>query len=924
MSFNKAKAQKSASKYVQQGKYHAAIDEYKKILQAEPTDVTTLNTLGDLYVKTGNNQEAIRSFLLIAEHYRAGSFNLKAIAMLKKVSKLDPDNVEIALKLAGLYAQQKLIVDARQQYLSVAESYLRSGNHKQALDIYQKISSLDPENTAIQLRLAEAYLRENQTGQAFDTFVATATELQRQNKSDEALQTYLRALEIKPGGQPALNSVVNLYIQHNQTEEAVGLITMVRQSRPDDADLLMMLGRIHQSAGNLSDAENAIAQAVEIDPNRFQYLLDLAHIGLRSNDFDFALRQVDRVIEKLHERREEDKAVTLLHEILTKDPNNFATLERLAAIYTRIREDHNLIETLSTLADAAIRKGEDEIAINALARLNNLEPDEIKHRRRLRSLGLSDDEIQQLSDSLLRADSRLETLSPRIPVVTATIQDSAESSTTSVQSVEALSGGTWGEVDAQPAPASSARTSARPENTWGEISPSENAGESFSFGKDEMVDVADSDSHSSGSAAKVADQYSDINLSVETEFDLSSELESEIITSSSESFFDNYLGETAPVTSAESGAPPQTVTVETDEEQVSANGLRLSEELSGVEFYISQGMLDVAQHSLEMLENNFPGNPRVCALRDKLNKMPDNATNSRLTAENGHSESGGFDSLNHYSNGTSALPVNSSASSTHTLSECALSKSSEEESREIVIIASESASATRPLSTASVPGMPANASASGSFDVGEGSAFEDLLDDLGAVSFDEGTGVTTRNTPATSHGFTAPASDVPAISSPMSDLMEMFDDFKQGSEQPNSGTEDFDTHYNLGLAYKDMEMYDDAVEEFQQAFKAVSSNPAAADVSQNQLLCCSMLGFCFAQKNMPRPAVMWYRKGLDVQGRTEDEYQALRYDLASAYESLGDFQSSYELFSEVYAVDINYRGVSERISKVQSRLNGTA
>jgi hypothetical protein len=85
-----------------------------------------------------------------------------------------------------------------------------------------------------------------------------------------------------------------------------------------------------------------------------------------------------------------------------------------------------------------------------------------------------------------------------------------------------------------------------------------------------------------------------------------------------------------------------------------------------------------------------------------------------------------------------------------------------------------------------------------------------------------------------------------------------------------------------------------------------------------------MLGFCFAQKNMPRPAVMWYRRGLDVQGRTEDEYQALRYDLASAYESLGDFQSSYELFSEVYAIDINYRGVSERIREVQSHLKGAA
>ena len=111
-------------------------------------------------------------------------------------------------------------------------------------------------------------------------------------------------------------------------------------------------------------------------------------------------------------------------------------------------------------------------------------------------------------------------------------------------------------------------------------------------------------------------------------------------------------------------------------------------------------------------------------------------------------------------------------------------------------------------------------------------------------------------------------------------------------------------------------MFDDAVEEFQQAFKAISAETS----SQNYLLCCSMLGFCFTQKNLPRLAVMWFKKGLDASGRTEDEYQALRYDLASAYANLGELERAYDTFSEVYAIDVSYRGVTAKMRELEEQM----
>jgi tetratricopeptide (TPR) repeat protein len=115
-----------------------------------------------------------------------------------------------------------------------------------------------------------------------------------------------------------------------------------------------------------------------------------------------------------------------------------------------------------------------------------------------------------------------------------------------------------------------------------------------------------------------------------------------------------------------------------------------------------------------------------------------------------------------------------------------------------------------------------------------------------------------------------------------------------------------------------MELYDEAIEEFQVACKATS--PGSGDGSYFN--CCNMLGFCFLSNNMPRPAASWYKRGIESPGRSEEEYQAMRYDLALAYEELGEWEKALECFHEVYALDINYRNVGTKIRETQERLKG--
>jgi tetratricopeptide (TPR) repeat protein len=831
MSFNKAKSLKAASKYVQQGKYEAAIEEYRRIVQADPQDVPTFNTLGDLYVKAGYTDEAMRCFMQVAENYRVNGFNLKAIAMLKKVSKLDPANVEIGLNLAALYAQQKLIVDARHQYLAVAEHYLREGQAQRALDIYQKVADLDPENTSIQIKLAEAYLREAQHEQAYEAFVAAAGELRRQRKEEEALEVYLRALSANPRGQLALSSVINLYIQRNDIMNAVALVERLLQERPSDAELLILLSRVHQSRGDLEKAEGAIARALEGDRARYQYALDLAALFAQQGDVDGALRQYDRVAATLAEYREDEKGVLLLRDVLSEDAHHFGALERLAAVYARTNEDHLLIETLNTLAEAAIHQGHSQTAIGALGHLLQLEPDEIQHRRRLRGLGLSDEDVQHLT-------------------------------------VAGAAAGHEAEGYGQP-PDDVPFDTPPVHQTSNETPPASAAAEEYE------PDVAPAVSEFAAYEPSRADSVPDLQYGA-----TSPEYKSLDETSRAAAAHTEFVPEPGYSSDHQSGD------LETDARagEVTAGPVSLGDEIESVEFYIMQGMLDVARYTLSGLEQQFPKHPEVAAIRAQLE-----AAEAAAGVTPGPELSGGAGQTNGHSEAELAgfrpfAPDQSpgvAAEQAEWFSQGASARALDEEGAAIFPLQPQPPVTPLPMAPM----------------IGVGQVIENRPSEVAPC--DEN----------------AAARPFELLDGEAGELLDLLDEFKAEAGQTIQ-VEDFDTHYNLGLAYKDMEMFDEAVEEFQQAFKSAMSDPA----SQNYLFCCSLLGFCFTRKKLPRLAVMWFKRGLDSPGHTEDEYQALRFDLAEAYVSLGEPQQAHDLFSEVYGIDVNYRGVKARLQELEGQM----
>lgn len=125
----------------------------------------------------------------------------------------------------------------------------------------------------------------------------------------------------------------------------------------------------------------------------------------------------------------------------------------------------------------------------------------------------------------------------------------------------------------------------------------------------------------------------------------------------------------------------------------------------------------------------------------------------------------------------------------------------------------------------------------------------------------------------------------------------------------------FDIHYNTGIAFKEMGLYDEAIRELEQAITLVNIE----DRENRFVHCCSLLGLCHSANGTYAEAERWLLKGLDYSARSESEYKALRYDLGLVYEAWGKVELASEAFCDVYAIDLNFRKIGQKIKTLQSR-----
>jgi tetratricopeptide (TPR) repeat protein len=747
MAFDKAKVLKAAEKFLSQGKFNAAIKEYRQIVDNDADDLTTLNMLGDLYVRSNKKEEAISCFERIAEHYSAQEFNLKAIAMYKKIERLRPRDPVVALKLADLYANQGLVHDARAQYLVVVEAYTKSGDNKRALDILHKIADLDPNNTEIRLKLADGYLKENMRRESAAAFVQAANRFHQIGSHDQALDAYNKALQLVRDDREALRGMLESHIARGTADEAAEVLDRIVETHEDDKELVSMLARAYLEAEDPKGAERATSLLMAQDATNYPQFLPVTRLYLKTGEVDEVIRILSTIIERMLAGREERELLEIVNQVLDHNPDHVSGLRMLVRIHWWQRDMDALRSSLERLAESAEASELVDEERYALTQLVRLAPDEQRYLDRLNLLGGLQEETTE-DFSPMQEPETGETEVPEFETF-AVVED---------------------EDQVAPVVSDEFETNAAPGSTFSDPTAS-------------FADLNEDESFGTS-----ATDFQEVDFSIVTTPD-------------------------TPVATAQE-AP-------VDEER-HENVMR--QELESVDFYIAQGYSDIAVDTLEMLERQFGQHPEIQSRREKLTQREQRVEEATVF------EFGGVEEV--------ATPV--------------------------------------PAETIT-------------FDAD--SAYASLVE--------EGNNVGAAKPVAT--GIDA-------------GLAELFEEFR-AAEEGDEVREDYETHYNMGTAYKEMDLMDEAIQEFQTSASLVKPG----DGTSRYLQCCNMLGHCFIHKGMPEAAVLWFKKGLQAPGHSEDEYQALRYELASAYEQLGDLKQAREFYTEVYGVDVSYREVAEKLSQLRKQ-----
>ncbi len=368
--FNKQKTLSAAEKYVQQGKLQNAIAEYEKVLKNDPKDLTVTNTVGDLYSRLGEADKATECFKTVGDAYATQGFTVKAIAMYKKIAKLKP-SLEGVLKLAELYTQQGLFNDARAQYLQVAEEFLKAGELENAVRIFQKILEMDPENTAMRIRLAEVYVRLGKKDDAWQIFSAAAETLRAKGSLPQAEEVLQRMLTLDPGNSYALLMQGRNLLEAGDAEAAAETLLKVPDldSNPEG---LRDLFRAYLKTGKLSDAGTLASKLLTIH-NDLPAIATFVDALMQAGQYENALQVYDQHADRLL-AEDSQKVLKNLHSIIGHVRENPASLEKLLDLFHKAGETTHLTEVIELLAHASVQTGDLTRARDLYQRLATMEP----------------------------------------------------------------------------------------------------------------------------------------------------------------------------------------------------------------------------------------------------------------------------------------------------------------------------------------------------------------------------------------------------------------------------------------------------------------------------------------------------------------------------------------------------------------------
>ena len=381
MALDREDTLKKAEKLLRQGRLDAAIAEYVRVVEDQPRDWNTANTLGDLFGRAGQPEKAVAQYVRIADHFLEDGFYPKAAALYKKILKITPDAEETQLKLADLSARQGLLRDAKVYYGAIIKKRRERGDNFGADQILVKLADLDPSDFEARLAGARALAESNDEAGAAARYRQIHDDLLEKGRTGEALAALREAVKCNPADSASRAILAKEAIASGDVETARAYLD--RQTAGADPALLTALIEIELRSGQLEHAREILPELVAGDAAVRARILELAW-ELAAGNPDAAFVCIDCVANTSTAAGEYDDAAAVIQEFVTRVPAQIPALLKLVEICVDGGLETTMYETQAQLADAYLATGQAAEARVIAEDLVAREPWERAHIERFR------------------------------------------------------------------------------------------------------------------------------------------------------------------------------------------------------------------------------------------------------------------------------------------------------------------------------------------------------------------------------------------------------------------------------------------------------------------------------------------------------------------------------------------------------------
>lgn len=354
MALDREDTLKKAEKLLRQGRLDAAIAEYLRVVEDQPRDWNTANTLGDLYVRANQPEKAVAQYARIADHFFRDGFYPKAAALYKKILKIAPDDEQSKLHLGDLSAKQGLLVDAKAYFQGVATRRRARGDQRGADEIVVRLGAVDPADIGARNAAARILADSGDHKAAAARFRELYVDLAEKARDADALTALGEAVRLNPGDVEGRAILARAALAAGDVEAARGHLD--RDSAGEDPSLLMALADIELRGGAFDRARELLPKLLALSPGLRHDIVELGW-ALSESSVEAAFLCVDAAIDASAAAKQFDEAASILQEFVTRQSGHIPALVKLVEVCVDGGLEATMYDAQAQLADAYLSAG---------------------------------------------------------------------------------------------------------------------------------------------------------------------------------------------------------------------------------------------------------------------------------------------------------------------------------------------------------------------------------------------------------------------------------------------------------------------------------------------------------------------------------------------------------------------------------------